>query len=200
MKFSIIYFWLIIFKAHFYLGFQFNSALFEIKNYQVIDYSWLIASIEFKGVDIFKCLQECNLNYYCSYVEHNSTNCNMFSEYVSNFLVSLNSKIIYKKVDFSMKFSTCSKSNEFWSLNLNKCLPCPFAFARRADLPYTCFRTVTNTNDYASGKSNCKLYGATLPRPKTALERSIMTKWIVSQGFWIDSSISKLNEVYKWGD
>ena len=200
MKFSIIYFWLIIFKAHFYLGFQFNSALFEIKNYQVIDYSWLIASIEDRQANIFNCLQQCNLNYYCSYVEHNSTNCNMFIEYVSGFLVSSSSKVIYKRVDFSMKYSTCSKSNEFWSLNLNKCLPCPFAFARRADLPYTCFRTVTNTNDYASGKSNCKLYGATLPRPKTALERSIMTKWIVSQGFWIDSSISKLNEVYKWGD
>ncbi|CAF0920625.1 unnamed protein product [Brachionus calyciflorus] len=159
------------------MGWQFNSGRFQKNKSRVTDYSWLIASIEDRQANIFNCLQQCNLNYYCSYEEHNSTNCNMLSEYVSNFLVSSNSKIIYKKVDFSMKFSTCSNSNEFWSLKLNKCLPCPFDFARRADLPHACFRLATNTNNFATGKSNCKIYGASLPRPKTAWER-----------------------VYRWGD
>ncbi|CAF0812770.1 unnamed protein product [Brachionus calyciflorus] len=200
MKFSIIYFWLIIFKAHFYLGFQFNSALFEIKNYQIINYSWLIASIEFKGVDIFKCLQECNLNYYCSYVEHNSTNCNMFSEYVSGFFVNSSLNLIFKKVKFSIEFPNCSNADEIWSLSSRKCLKCPSGFTKRLGFPHACYRLLNSTNNYDLAKSYCQQVGGFLPRPKTFFERNLLSKWIVTQGIWLDPRISKINETFTWSD
>ncbi|CAF0946923.1 unnamed protein product [Brachionus calyciflorus] len=172
-------------------------------NYDLNDYSWLISSIKLENMDIYTCLKKCQTNYYCAYVQLNSTNCNMFNEYAIKSLLPSSKTIIYKKIERILHMDNCIKENVFLSLNNNSCVECPYNFIKYSKFPYACYSKSNDNMKFATAKLYCISQGGFLLRPKSEIERNLLTEvyeLFQTNRVWVDSAIEKTNEEYKWND
>ncbi|CAF1017530.1 unnamed protein product [Brachionus calyciflorus] len=150
--------------------------------------------------DIFACLNKCQTNYYCSYVEINSTNCNMFSENVVRNLLPSNNNKIYQRIDKVIQFDDCSNENYYISLEKLLCVPCPPQLKKKSEFPFSCFNKFLAQTNFSKAKSDCEQAGGYIPKPKSETERQLFFKLFKSINIWIDSRISQLGQEFKWND
>ncbi|CAF0791234.1 unnamed protein product, partial [Brachionus calyciflorus] len=122
-------------------------------------------------------------------------------EYASkNLSNASNKKIIYQRIDKTIKFNNCLKDNEFFSLDKYSCLQCPLNFKKYSGFPYACYLKLSVKANYTDAKFDCEQKGGFLARPKSFIERSFLRQLYSSSQIWIDSKITRLNEEYKWND
>ncbi|CAF0909394.1 unnamed protein product [Brachionus calyciflorus] len=94
----------------------------------------------------------------------------------------------------------CTNTMEFWSLKLNKCIPCPTNFQSIVEYPFNCYHKSGKILTYSSAKLFCEQMNSNLLRTKCITERNYFQKIYNRNITWLDSKITYLGEEYLWSD
>ncbi|CAF0909404.1 unnamed protein product [Brachionus calyciflorus] len=95
---------------------------------------------------------------------------------------------------------SCSKTNSFWSLKHELCIPCPANFSSMPQFPYSCFLNSGLNMIYRNAKLYCEEKNSTLLRLKSIMERSNFVQSDPNGKYWLDTKINYIGETFLWGD
>ncbi|CAF0714008.1 unnamed protein product [Brachionus calyciflorus] len=173
------YVFVILNLLNFYLNPVLNTNYFDedskflTKIYATIDDNSTILSSRITTK--LSCLQTCLENFYCMYAKYEGEICSLYLHDAFDFLGSSNNKIIYKKniFEYQQEFNT----DLYQNFSNQECL---------------------NTTEFWSlGKNSCQ---PCKPGPKTKHERDFFIQKFPSQKAYVDSTITKLGQIFKWPD
>ncbi|RNA39167.1 hypothetical protein BpHYR1_016322 [Brachionus plicatilis] len=149
----------------------------------------------------FFCLDECNSNNRCTYLKFSNKLCHLYEGFGNN-QTGLLLKLYLAKVPQMNLQINCRNSSVYWSLETSNCLLCPNNFIKYDENPYACYHNSFQQLNFTDGKNYCGLKNSFLPSPKTIKEINILLN-ICGNDYsqiWLDSSISSINETYRWRD
>ncbi|RNA18902.1 hypothetical protein BpHYR1_050037 [Brachionus plicatilis] len=149
----------------------------------------------------FFCLDECNSNNRCTYLKFSNKLCHLYEGFGNNQTGSLLKLYLAKVPQMNLQIN-CRNSSVYWSLETSNCLLCPNNFIKYDENPYACYHNSFQQLNFTDGKNYCDLKNSFLPSPKTIKEINILLN-ICGNDYsqiWLDSSISSINETYRWRD
>ncbi|CAF0853116.1 unnamed protein product [Brachionus calyciflorus] len=181
---------------------------FWVRKYQITSTDSLLLKVS--TTSKFHCMAKCSINSYCMFATYDNKECCLYNQDARkklNFSVDNN---IYEKKNFELieevkeaiqnfGYDGCA-SNQFWSIVMSGCIPCPNNFSKYNGLYHSCYLEIDGLKNFNQAKSACRDKNAFLLTPKTSTERQFFKDRHSSKMIWVDSSIVNVGDRFKWPD